>query len=349
LILYPQYPEVRFSGYLLGSGVNASEWMDVRKQGRSKGRFLLIGIRPDGSCLGYLSVPDSRTSKELDALLASDDTILTELPIGIGDDEKSSRFRLLHELRRIHLASPIAGKIFDKATGKAKPYRASNGGGYTLEAELGIPPNGYSEPDFDGWEVKAYSGSVLTLMTPEPNGGVYQSAGVDAFVRTYGYRDKNGKPDRLNFGGIHRIEEKNKLTGLTMKFVGYTAGNAGVEADGGICLVDTRERIAAEWSFAKLLEHWNKKHAKAAYVPYSADSADGSTNYSYADHVSLGEGTSFIRFLQAFASRSAYYDPGIKLVGASGDKPEIKRRSQFRIKLNRLDSLYEKWESVDLL
>ena len=38
--------------------------------------------------------------------------------------------------------------------GKAISYRAPNGGGYTLEAELGIVPNGVSEPDYLGWEVK---------------------------------------------------------------------------------------------------------------------------------------------------------------------------------------------------
>ncbi|MEO0062747.1 MAG: hypothetical protein RLZZ08_1307, partial [Pseudomonadota bacterium] len=27
---------------------------------------------------------------------------------------------------------------------------------YTLEAELGITPNGIAEPDFQGWEVKQY-------------------------------------------------------------------------------------------------------------------------------------------------------------------------------------------------
>jgi hypothetical protein len=31
---------------------------------------------------------------------------------------------------------------------------SSNCGGYTLEAELGATPNGYSEPDFMGWEIK---------------------------------------------------------------------------------------------------------------------------------------------------------------------------------------------------
>jgi hypothetical protein len=52
---------------------------------------------------------------------------------------------------------------------------------------LGISPNGRSEPDYLGWELKAYSGSRITLMTPEPNGGLYGEKGVAEFLRTYGY------------------------------------------------------------------------------------------------------------------------------------------------------------------
>jgi hypothetical protein len=87
-----------------------------------------------------------------------------------------------------------------------------------------------AEPDFFGWEVKQHaaanfsrpdSGAAITLMTPEPTGGFYKEKGVEAFVRTFGYPDKNDKPDRLNFGGIHRAGERQASTGLTMQLVGY--------------------------------------------------------------------------------------------------------------------------------
>ena len=346
LILYPQYPEVRFSGYLQGSSINASKWMDVNKQGRATGRYLLIGIHPDGSCVGYLSVPGSAVSRELAATLSSGQEVLAEVAMRPAA-EVDSKQKLLDELLRIHRASPIPGKKLGK-DGIIKPYKAANGAGYTLEAELGISPNGYAEPDYEGWEVKACSGSVITLMTPEPNGGLYQASGVDYFVRTYGYPDKNGKPDRLNFGGVHRINETHGLTGLTMRLNGYTAGEPALSPDGSLVLVDQADRVAAEWSFTKLLEHWNRKHAKAAYVPYSADKGDGATCYSYADHVSLGEGTDFIMLLRAFATKAVYYDPGIKLVGINSLRPEIKRRSQFRIKSTGLSTLYESFEAVSL-
>lgn len=72
-----------------------------------------------------------------------------------------------------------------------------------LEAELGIAPNGYAEPDFMGWEVKQYSvrdfvhfrpKSPVTLMTPEPTGGIYQNEGVAEFLKRLGYPDRAGKP-----------------------------------------------------------------------------------------------------------------------------------------------------------
>ncbi len=94
--------------------------------------------------------------------------------------------------------------------GLKEPYSARNGGGYTLEAELGIRPNGDAEPDFMGWEVKQYGvanfikfapKSPVTLMTPEPTGGIYRDAGVTAFyLKRFGYPDKGGKPDRINYG-----------------------------------------------------------------------------------------------------------------------------------------------------
>lgn len=346
LILYPQYPEIRLSGYLQGSSINASEWMDPTKQGRSSGRYLLIGVCPDGACLGYLATPTSPASNELRGSLRNDTQLLTEIPI-TNDSRVSHRTKLLEELKKVHLASPIFSQKLD-AHGIKAPYKAANGAGYTLEAELGISPNGYATPDYDGWEIKAHSESPVTLMTPEPNGGLYQREGVDTFVRRYGYADKRGRADRLNFGGIHRINEPQRLTGLTMHITGYINNSNTAKADGGIVLVDADDNIAAEWTFTKLLEHWNRKHAKAAYVPYTSKNTDESILYSYGDHVHLGEGTDFIRLLRAFSSGKAFYDPGIKLVGMSQENPNIKRRNQFRMKFESLSILYEKWEKVDL-
>lgn len=348
LILYPQYPEVRFSGFLSGCSANVSEWMDVNKSGRTKGRYLILGIHPNGQTYGFLAVPNSQIANEFDASGYGDSTkILQEIshPDSLG---QSSRSILLKELRRIYLASPIQSKKLDGKTLQCEPYKARNGAGFTLEAELGVAPNGYAAPDFEGWEIKAHGSQVVTLLTPEPSGGVYQDKGIDFFMRHFGYPAVNEEPDRLNFGGIHKYESYTKRTGLTMRTLGYPINGGNIDLSGSLVLMDGDGNIAAEWSFEKLLSHWNKKHAKAAYIDYTRQTIDGEYWYSYQRDVYLGEGTDFLKFLEAIQCQAIYYDPGIKMQQASTSKPRIKKRSQFRVKFRDIPSLYESWETVNL-
>lgn len=345
LILYPQYPEVRFSGFLKNSNVNASEWMDVSKSGRQPDRFLVIGVHPERYCIGYLAVPGSQISAELKSKLGTQENgVLQQINFG----NHNSRIILLNELRRIHLGSPIHGKKLDRSSGKTVAYNARNGAGYTLEAELGISPNGNSEPDFLGWEVKSHSRPVVTLMTPEPSGGLYRERGVDFFVRKYGYEDKNGVPDRLNFGGVYKYGVQHADTKVTLICTGYEKG-VKLDLDGGLKLVDDHGNSAAEWSFKKLLEHWNRKHAKAVYVPYEARNDRDRTAYFYGDWVDLGEGTDFLKFMDSIIESKIYYDPGIKIEGQASGNPKIKRRSQFRINYKYISSLYSSWSRENLL
>ena len=51
-------------------------------------------------------------------------------------------------------------------------------------------------------------------MTPEPTGGHYKIHGVESFIRKFGYPDKMGREDRLNFGGVHKVGEKHLLLAL---------------------------------------------------------------------------------------------------------------------------------------
>lgn len=229
------------------------------------------------------------------------------------------------------------------------PYSARNGGGYTLEAELGISPNGYAEPDYLGWEVKQYgvrdfvkylAKSPVTLMTPEPTGGVYRDAGVEAFLRRYGYPDKSGKEGRINFGGVYANgRDFHADTGLRLVLDGFDLGSGKItNVDGEIALVDREDVVAASWAFRGVISHWNRKHAKAVYVPSLMRAPP--PEYSYGAQVKLCEGTDVLLLLQALASGAVYYDPGIKMEKADTPTPAIKRRSQFRVKHNDLLGLY---------
>ena len=115
---------------------------------------------------------------------------------------------------------------------------------------------------------------------------------------------------------------------------------------GTLTLLDAKGAIAASWNIASLLEHWNRKHAFAAYVPYVH--RDTPPDYRYESPVLLGEGTDFPKFLSALCSQHVVYDPGCKVEGLLSGKPRAKARSQFRIALKRLNVLYDSLESVPL-
>jgi hypothetical protein len=131
-----------------------------------------------------------------------------------------------------------------------------------------------------GWEIKQFgvkkieniNSSVITLMTPEPTDGLYKSEGTEYFIKTYGYPDKLGRPDRMNFGGIHKSGELHSTTKLEMKLIGFNQESGKIRnSNRSIALVDQKGMVAASWSFSYMLLHWNRKHDKAypskKYVP----------------------------------------------------------------------------------
>jgi hypothetical protein len=186
-------------------------------------------------------------------------------------------------------------------------------------------------------------------MTPEPTGGAYVDDGVESFIRSWGYADRKGRYDRLNVGGIYQVgKSASSLTGLRLVLDGYNADREEFTSEGAVLLVDRTDRIAASWSFAKLMNHWKRKHAKAAFVPSMSTKAPD-IRYRYGSEIHLGEGGRFSYLLRAFAYGLVYYDPGIKMEGVSGEKPAIKRRSQFRIQGKNLPTIYQKYRAVDLL
>lgn len=351
LILYPQYPEVRFSGFLKGCEAAPSKLM----AGRLIGRVLFLGVTKARSVLGFVVAGDSSIAAEFRSLgelpLVG---VFSELPVSSLAEETDSRSQLLAELNRIHQLQWIDSKQLS-STGELKPCNAPQCGGFTLEAELGIPKNSDSEPDFLGWEVKQHTVSnfahfeagTITLMTPEPTGGFYKEKGVEAFVRKFGYTDKHGRSDRLNFGGIHKFGSEHPTTHLTLMLDGYDSKRGRIlNADGCIALVSETGAVAASWAFSGILAHWSRKHSKAAYVP-SLCRKEPKRQYRYGDKVRLAQGTDSLHLLKALASGAVYYDPGIKLENASSH-PTTKRRSQFRIASKSLSSLYAAMDTVTL-
>ncbi len=352
LILYPQYPEVRFSGFLKGCADPPSKLMSAR----IAGRILLLGVTADRRVIGFVAEARSEIASEFESLHPSTQTgVIFSLGLPLIPDETNSRAKLLAELRRISALGWISSKQLDSA-GTLKPCVSSHCGGLTLEAELGISKNSIADPDYLGWEVKqhtvtsffrAYSAAPITLMTPEPTGGFYKTQGVEAFIRKFGYPDKNGKPDRFNFGGVHRTGARQASTGLELQLVGYDSVRGKITDSGGsVVLVNDAGEVAAAWEFNGLLGHWSHKHSLAVYVP-AMRRMRPTRQYAYGARVRLAQRTDPLRFLAALASGSVYYDPGIKLENASS-KSVVKRRSQFRIASKHIAELYNSLDEVDV-
>jgi hypothetical protein len=349
LILYPKYPEVRLSGLLKGIYDPAPAEIIAT---RHEGRWLFLGITGDGRVLAFAC------HRGTPCAIWADETVARNCakPVGIFHEftiPATGRLDIMVALRRISDRDWIPSKRLDGA-GKILPCDSRNCGGYTLEAELGIRPNGRADPDYDGWEVKQFEvenlaapkGGRVTLMTPEPNGGLYVDAGAEAFLRRFGYADRSGIVDRINFGGVHRFGVRHAVTNLELALTGWDiAKGTMTRVDGGIELIDAKGTVAARWSFESLLNHWKRKHAKAVYVPSNCILEP--RRYRYGKKILVGVGTDFPLLLAAFASGAAFYDPGIKLEDASG-KAVLKRRSQFRIQMKDIAALYETTKWLDL-
>ena len=136
-------------------------------------------------------------------------------------------------------------------------------------------------------------------------------------------------------------------TGLALRITGFdpTTGKI-TDLDGALVLLDVRDRIAASWGLRGLMDHWNRKHAKAVYVPSLARNPP--PEYRYASIVQLCEETDFLLFLSAVARGAVYYDPAIKMKGAATARLAIKRRSQFRGAHQVIGSLYRRAENVSV-
>jgi hypothetical protein len=351
LILYPRYPEIRLSGFLRGCPTAPSEHMrpipaaERRHNNGPDGRLLFMALLPNRTIVAFLAPARSVVATEFNERHRRTpfavQGVFLEVPLPHAGDPRSI---LLAKLRAIHRQGWHASCRM-RADGHVMPYKARNGGGYTLEALFGIVPNGRAEPDFLGWELKACGSDRITLMTPEPDSGYYGREGGGAFVRKYGHAAPG---DNFYFTGTHRAGMVCEPTGQRLTLRGFDAASGKItDVGGGIHLISAQGTESAGWSFRRLLEHWGRKHAAAAYVPYERSGAEP-PEYRYNSPVLLGEGTGFEKFLEALASGLVVYDPGSKISDASTSKPRTKARSQFRIGKKHLAQLYRKFSSEPL-
>lgn len=353
LVFYPQYPEVRLSGFLRGSPLAPNVLMSISHRGQEEGRVLIFGtnVAADRTYAMVLS-GQSPAAKAFDKFRGEAGQIVT-IPVK-RETPTDSRGNLMLELARIHQMGWLEACELP-ASGVMGPCRGPRCGGHTLEAHLGITLNGAPAPDFGEWEVKQHAVTSferpgtgnITLFTPEPDLGGYAENGTDWFARTYGVITED--ETRYDFTGRHMITgNAHQKTGLELALSGYDAASKSMTADGYVGLMAPTGELVSGWSFAKLLKHWQTKHAFAAYVP-SQSLMEVPRKYRYGNRVHLAEGTRFGLFLQAMARGAIVYDPGIKTELQEDGRWKPKARSQFRIGVASLSHLYDEFNEVDVL
>ena len=353
LVLYPQYPEIRLSGFVKGCARAPSSWLDPKQDGRSKGRTLLLGVKTSGEIIAHLATPESQLSNSYEATKGAFDKVgvLTDISaLLISKKPADEDAQLVDRLAQVYRKGWIDAKRLVSG-GKIVPCNGTNCGGFTLEAELGVEENGDAEPDFLGWEIKQHAtpnylkhgSGPITLFTPEPDGGEYVQ-GVAEFVEKYGRHTT--RENISYFQGIHYAGTAHDSTNMRLEIIGFDSEAGKIaKADGRLALVSPEGVEAASWSFGKILQHWCRKHNKAAYVPAQVDSSTEPAKYRYGKDVKLCRSTDATLLLKAVAEGHVYYDPGIKL-----DRATLKthRRSQFRIKFKQVTRLYRQIEDRDV-
>lgn len=347
IILYPRHGEIRLSGTLKNCRSAPSELMrpptpEERSQRKSTQRYMVLGIGKEQVFI-FVSPWGSALERGARQLISSGQvapfaSVFYEYTPSIID----TRTQLLQALSEIYRKGPIESSIFKN--GLPIPYLAQNGAGYTLEALFSIAPNGKSDPDYLNWELKAHSRGAVTMMTPEPDSGVYLQ-GMQAFMSRYATRST---PFRQDFTGQHKVNIYNQKSGLTLTMEGYDAERQEIlDPDGGLYLRDASGVDAAGWSFSKLLNHWKKKHANTCFVSYNATNQHGLRYYQYGPRVTLATGSDLRKFLGSLDQGTLYYDPGnnLKLVNSAW---RSKSRNQFRVAWRNIDSLHNEIEHVNL-
>ncbi len=349
LILYPKYPEVRLSGFLRGCPSAPRSHMQPvpksKRRGTRDGRILVFGVTPDGRILAYLAAPTSPVATSLRNSGHTDKrevSVFFTFPIPTVPDQRRQILAALSDI----VGAGWHNSCKLNRDGEIEPYRAPNAGGYTLEALLGVVPNGISGPDLLGWEVKAFSSDRITLMTPEPDRGTYGTEGVLRFLQKFGhYRD----PDTIYFTGVHHAGIRREDTGMMLRVDGFEYETGKItNPRSGLVLESRTGEAAAVWSYARLLDHWGRKHNNAVYIRYTIDRQSKEPKYRYNPTISMGTGTEFGFFLRALSEGVVVYDPAPKATRLKNGRWKTKARNQFRIKFKDMAGLYHDFHDIRL-
>jgi hypothetical protein len=359
IINYFQYPEARFSGFALGCK-GRPECM-IRKNLHNSDfgkRILVMGANDQtGETYGF-------------ALSERDDPIVLSFPtlsyfplvpllathvIG-STGGVSPKELLLNDLRAISGQWHPSVRLKEKDSTPV-PFKGHQGAGFTLEALLNIPTNSDKAPDKHGFEIKSFRyGGKISLMTPTADMGKEADMSFRDFMETYGWAPVKDKRLKKVFNGTFRYHTLKLCAhinrNLMLDVQGYdpVSDQFDMSSDDAVFIrIDDSDEsfLLSGWSFHKMLNSWNDKHASACYVEYEKRQYSGPGNahnyeYRYTGKVFICEGTDIWAYLSGIGKNIIYYDPGhdITKTGKTNQRPQWRTAVTKKFESN-LNELYD--------
>ena len=355
IINYFQYPEIRLSGFLKGcSSSSVPDSLRRVNQQKYGKRFLCLGVNENNEVLGFVV-------NEHEDPLCSNFPVLAESSVSsiikthtIGYLGRDPKDLLINELKAIKRKGWHKSVRLPKGYDHPIPFKGNQGGGYTLEALLGIVSNSKKTPDKYGFEIKAHQQQKVTLMTPVADLGYEGKSSFKNFMDRYGKKGKKD-PTRLVFNGLHRIGKNQRSTNCTLRLSGYDPINKVLNQDSDKINIELFNNesgeIASGWSFKHFLESWCNKHQLACYVPYEKRRCSDKRHdyeYNYGENILICEGTSVIRLIRSIYDGNVFYDPGHTLYYDGRGK----KRPQWRVPLTYnyryIQNLYNNIEEIPI-
>jgi hypothetical protein len=351
MIVYPQYPETRLSGFQTNQNeMPPALSVSFTKQALAVPRYLVLGRRGAGAVVAFMVVdPGAQFRDDVEAL-----------PHAPGSRSwkhfklKSAFNTRLFQQLAISANTTLPGCRLT-AEGKTVPFNGTQVCGYTLEHALDLRPNSSKFGDFEGIELKTHTQKKVTLFTPEPDMGLYHDD-FGAFMTEYGYEDR---PGQFRLTGVHKVDVPCAKTGLTLKVINHTRGEtlaAKADSDVHVGLVAPDGALAAGWSLERILNSWNAKHNEAVYIAAAKSPCKEEDllreGYKFTvrfhDRVMWCRDTSAEQLFEALYNGTLFLDPAPKYCPAN---PKLnKRRSQWRVNDIAITAkdLYTHVEFVDL-
>jgi len=331
-IEYPQYPEVRLSGFLSGCPL-APQSLRRTKQSRFKTRYLCFGFTPELDTVGIVltEVEDELARNFPDLPKYSESSLLSVLIV--NDQYQSTPGDILLNLLKTKVGSEKHSGFILKPDGPV-PFNGNQSAGYTLEGLLGIVANGKSGPDILGYELKTTGSSNGTLITTEPDLGEKADLEFKEYMSRYGSPGKKDS-NTIRFTGTFSLDKKPVGKDYILRL--FRDG----EKDGlpgHIGLYSLDEKILVQgWSFQKLNSKWVEKHSNAVYIKYSKEKDESRNDViQFGPICWFAHGTSFNNFLEGIRAGVIYFDPADSIY----ENGQSKSRAQWRYRISQRDEVY---------